>query len=395
MSTGGRTPAASDVTVDATHHAADPSARGSAARLCAVSRDGVVAVIDLGPERVILGRAPDSPGGVALAHPTVSRQHAVIEWDAALGRHLAKDLGSRNGTTVDGKSAGGAWCALLPGSVLRTGNIVFAYELGHTLVEPDAPAVSSIAVPGDAIAVRKLRRQIAAAAPDLSPALIIGETGTGKEQIAREIHRLSGRSGAFIPVNCATFGEQLIESQLFGHLRGSFTGAINDQEGLFMAAKGGTLFLDEIGEMPLELQPKLLRAIQEREVRPVGSTKTSKIDVRVVAATHRALAEKARSGVFRQDLYARLAMWQIDVPSLRERRADLSTWLDLLLNLWREERGLAPGPALMLNADALETLMLSAWPENLRGLSRFVHEVAHRAGQQALKREQLPAWVST
>src|SRR5204863_5350836 len=139
--------------------------------------------------------------------------------------------------------------------------------------------VERSAVPGDALEIRRLRSRLSRAAPDLSPVLIIGETGTGKEQIAGEVHRRSGRKGPFIPVNCATLGEQLIESQLFGHVKGAFTGATSDQPGLFRAAEGGTLFLDEIGEMPRELQPKLLRAIQEREVRAVGSSKSEKVDV--------------------------------------------------------------------------------------------------------------------
>jgi DNA-binding NtrC family response regulator len=243
------------------------------------------------------------------------------------------------------------------------------------------------------MSVLRLRSQLARAAPDVSPALIIGETGTGKESIARELHRLSGRKGDFVAVNCATFGEQLIESQLFGHVKGAFTGATTDQEGLFVAAQGGTLFLDEIGEMPLELQPKLLRAIQEREIRAVGSTRNVKVDVRIVAATHRDLVERARLGTFRQDLYARLALWQLQVPALRERRADVVRWARFLHAVWCEERKLSSDPGLDLHPDAAEALALLAWPENLRGMNRLVHEVAVLRLREPLRREHLPDWV--
>ncbi len=372
-------------------HPKSDLARG---RLKSAYPDDLEVTIDLGRTRTVLGRQFDDKAMPPILHPTVSRSHFAIEWDASLGVHVGRDLGSRNGSSLDGRRLGRGWEPLRPGSVLRIGDVVLIYEKGRTLDEADAPEVSRDAVPGSAFSVRRLRTMLSRAAPDVSPVLIIGETGTGKEQIASEVHRLSGRTGDFVPINCATLGAELIESQLFGHVKGAFTGATSDQVGLFRAAEGGTLFLDEIGEMPLGLQPKLLRAIQEKEVRAVGATKSQRVDVRVIAATHRDLAEKSRAGEFRQDLYARLALWELRVPPVRERRADVIAWLERLHRIWMEERNLQEAPPLRLEADAAEALILSDWPENLRGLGRFLHEIAQRsASGQPIRREDLPGWL--
>jgi transcriptional regulator of acetoin/glycerol metabolism len=380
-------------TVDSTAFgAAQVQAAKIKGRLAIAHPHDLHVTIDLADDRTILGRQPDERGSPAINHKTVSRSHFAIEWDEGLGTHVGRDLGSRNGSWVDGQEAKGGWHPMKEGSVIRTGDVILIYERGHTLSEADAPDVSRAAVPGDALAIRRLRATMARAAPDVSPALIIGETGTGKEMIAQELHVLSGRKGQFVAINCATLGEQLIESQLFGHVKGSFTGATTDHEGLFRAAEGGTLFLDEIGELPMPLQPKLLRAIQEKEIMSVGSTKTERVDARVVAATHRNLGEKARSGQFRQDLYARLALWELSVPSVRERRADVVRWLDLMQAGWNRERGIDE-KGLDLTADAAETLISCDWPENLRGLNRFVHEMASRKSTDKIRRGDLPEWI--
>ena len=231
-------------------------------------------------------------------------------------------------------------------------------------------------------------------AADPSPVLLTGATGTGKEFIAREIHRLSGRSGKLVAVNCAVLNPQLVESQLFGHVRGAFTGAHTDQPGLFRSAEGGTLMLDEIGELPLDLQPKLLRVLQEKEVCPIGGTRNVAVDVRVIAATNRDLPALVESGGFRQDLHARLALWEIRVPSLQRRRADVLLWLERLLARWRAARELAAVPALALDAQAAEALLLQTWPDNLRGMDRLVHAVGEVAGTgRALALGDLPPWV--
>ncbi len=383
-----------DETIDSTRMGADAGRDAPAphrARLVSAYPPDVAIVIDLTDGRTVLGRLPDTPATPPINHPTVSRTHFEIEWDAGLGVHVGRDMGSRNGSAVDGERAVDTWHPLVPGAVLRVGDVLLVYEESHTFQHMDAPEVSRRNVPGEANGIRALRARLARAAPDVSPVLIIGETGTGKEKIAEEVHRVSGRPGEFVAVNCATLGEQLIESQLFGHMKGAFTGATTDSPGLFRAAERGTIFLDEIGEMPLELQPKLLRAIQEREVRAVGSTKSERIDVRVVAATHQDLARRAHEGTFRQDLYARLAMWELHVPAVRDRRSDILRWLDDLYGIWAGERDIDTHPP-RIHAEAAERLVLEDWPENLRGLNRLVHEIASRR-LDSVRVEHLPEWV--
>jgi transcriptional regulator with GAF, ATPase, and Fis domain len=234
------------------------------------------------------------------------------------------------------------------------------------------------------------------AAVDAGAVLVIGETGTGKERIASEIHRLSGRPGPLVPVNCAALSPQLVESQLFGHSRGAFTGASAAQEGLFRAAEGGTLFLDEVGELPLDLQPKLLRAIEQREVQPVGSVRPLKVDVRIVAATNRDLATAASAGgAFRADLYARLSIWELHLPPLRQRRVDLFMWIDLIHRRWAAERGGVP--PLTFTADAAESMLGFGWPLNLRGVERLIHEIARAdddAAADPVTPARLPSWLA-
>jgi transcriptional regulator with GAF, ATPase, and Fis domain len=249
-----------------------------------------------------------------------------------------------------------------------------------------------------------LRVLLARAAPDPAPVLVIGETGTGKERVARELHRLSARAGKLVALNSAALSPQLVEAQLFGHVKGAFTGATEAQPGLFRAAHQGTLFLDEIGDLPLDLQPKLLRVLQEGEVLPVGATRTVRVDVRVVAATHRDLTGAMAAGRFREDLYARLATWELRVPPLRERRVDLLDWIDRLRSAWRGKREggseASTGPGtdrdrLRFDADAAETLLRFAWPMNLRALERLVHELAVGARPSAaIARADLPPWLT-
>jgi transcriptional regulator with GAF, ATPase, and Fis domain len=183
-----------------------------------------------------------------------------------------------------------------------------------------------------------------------------------------------------VAVNCAALSDELVDAELFGHARGAFTGAVGPQPGLFRAAERGTLFLDEIGELPLDLQPKLLRAIQERQIQPVGETRTLAVDVRVVAATHRSVPDLVDAGLFRRDLYARLALWEVPVPALAERRADLVAWLERLDARWRSERPRVQATPLAPDADVVEALLLADWPENLRGLDRLVHRLASEGG---------------
>ncbi len=203
-------------------------------------------------------------------------------------------------------------------------------------------------------------------APTDSTVLIQGESGTGKEVIARYLHNLSRRAdGPFLSINCGALPENLLESELFGHVKGSFTGAVRDKQGLFAAARGGTFFLDEVGEMPPSLQIKLLRVLQEREVIPVGATETIPVDVRIVAATNRDLEEEVRRGHFRSDLFYRLNVIALELPSLRDRRDDLVLLIDHFFQEMATERESAPKA---LSSDALDAVMVYDWPGNVREL---------------------------
>jgi Nif-specific regulatory protein len=208
------------------------------------------------------------------------------------------------------------------------------------------------------------------AARSRATVLVTGETGTGKELLARSIHQASARAKRpFVAVNCAAVQETLLESELFGHVRGAFTGADRDRKGLFEAADGGTLFLDEIGEMSASLQAKLLRALQEREIRPVGGTQPRRIDVRVIAATHRDLRAEIVRGRFREDLYYRLAVFPIRVPPLRDRPDDVLA----LAHHFLEVHGAAEGKrSLELSPEAAHLLQVYAWPGNVRELENEV-----------------------
>jgi transcriptional regulator with GAF, ATPase, and Fis domain len=371
--------------------------RSAAAELRVVMPTELVATIPVGPERVVVGRHPDETGGVALADPSVSRKHVAVEWDGRAGLHTAVDLGSSNGSYVDAASAA-APVPLRDGSVVRLGpSVVMVFQTPGEAGAGGESAVSEEAVPGQAPLVRALRARIARVAPDPSPVLLVGETGTGKEFVAAEIHRLGGRSGRLIAVNCAALNASLIESQLFGHQRGAFTGASEAQAGLFREAEGGTLFLDEIGELPLELQPKLLRVIQEKEIQPVGASRSVSVDVRVIAATNRPLAAAVETGAFRRDLYARLSLWEVAVPPLRRRRGDLFAWVDRLHRRWLAERSRpAPTRPWTFEAVVAEALLLHDWRDNLRGVDRLVHELAVEAdgaAEEALGFARMPAWL--
>jgi two-component system response regulator HydG len=206
------------------------------------------------------------------------------------------------------------------------------------------------------------------------PVLLRGESGTGKELVARAIHAASPRrTGRFVAINCAAMPEQLVESELFGHVRGAFTGATGDRNGVFCEASGGTLMLDEIGDMPLATQAKLLRVLQEREVRPVGGTSVHTVDVRVIAATHQDLEARVASGGFRADLYYRLAVVPLVVPALRDRGDDIA----LLANhfLARARIACPDSPVEYFSDGALELLAAHAWPGNVRELENLVERL--------------------
>jgi DNA-binding NtrC family response regulator len=307
-----------------------------------------------------------------VPHDTVSRQHALLQ-AGARGLEL-KDLESRNGSFVDGVRATEA-VPLLPQSLVRLGDVLAVVDEPPAGFDTDSILLN--ALPGIAPKIVRLRQEIGRAGEGAAPVLILGETGTGKEYVAAAIHERSGRSGPFVAVNCAGLAAPLFESELFGHERGAFTGAQNAREGLFRSAQGGSLLLDEVGEIPSELQAKLLRVLQEREVRPVGATASVEVDVRVLAATNRELGASVESGTFRRDLYARLAFWEFRLPPLRERRADILLWVQRFFSAWQagheDQKSAEP---LSLAPDAAELVLLHPWPDNLRGLERLAHRLA-------------------
>ena len=226
---------------------------------------------------------------------------------------------------------------------------------------------------GSSAAIESVRRLVAQVAPSEASVLILGESGTGKEVIAQGIHRGSGRAeGPFVPVNCGAIPGELLESELFGHEKGAFTGAISTRQGRFELAAGGTLFLDEIGDMPLPMQVKLLRVLQERRFERVGSNRTQRCDVRVIAATHQDLERRVEAGDFRTDLFYRLNVFPIDVPPLRERVEDIPALVRRFVELMQGEgRG-----SVAIGDQAMACLMTYRWPGNVRELSNLVERLA-------------------
>lgn len=249
-----------------------------------------------------------------------------------------------------------------------------AGHLGRQSPAPSEQATSGAALDrlvGESEALRNVKQRVAKVSRGMAPVLIHGESGTGKELVAQALHAHSQRAdGPLIAVNCGAIPENLLEAEFFGARKGSYTGASQDRDGYFQAARGGTLFLDEIGDLPLAMQSKLLRAIQERSVRPLGSTQEETVDVRIVSATHRDLAADVQSGRFRQDLYYRLNVIEILIPPLRERRDDLPALCAALLDRISLESGM---PVPVLTEDALNAIAAHPLTGNVRELENLLH----------------------
>jgi two-component system response regulator PilR (NtrC family) len=245
-----------------------------------------------------------------------------------------------------------------------------ALQGARAAAAPQAEALARIV--GESAAIQQVRALIAKVAHSMAPVLVHGESGTGKELVARAIHGCSPRvRGAFVAVNCGAIPEHLLESEFFGYRKGAFTGATEDRDGFFQAAQGGTLFLDEIGDLPLLMQSKLLRVIQERAVRPVGAVAEVPTNVRLVSATHRDLGQEVQAGRFRQDLFYRLNVIRIGIPALRERMADLPVICAQALARIARDAGVTPVPA--LTPQALRQLMAYRFPGNVRELENLLH----------------------
>ena len=273
-------------------------------------------------------------------------------------RHLRAVIASALGRANTGTPAEGADAAASRGSAPVPAS-------SHP-----SPALARLV--GRSPALQDVRALIAKVARSMAPVLVQGESGTGKELVARAIHESSARSAApFIAVNCGAIPEALLEAEFFGYRKGAFTGAQEDRAGFFQAAQGGTLFLDEIGDLPLAMQSKLLRAVQERAVRPVGAVAELPVNVRLLSATHKDLAEEVQAGRFRQDLYYRLDVIRIHVPALRERVADIGLICQALLERITEEAGQPRAPE--LSAACLERLAVQPLPGNVRELENLLH----------------------
>ena len=319
-----------------------------------------------------IGRhAPPRAAGpwLVVEDERVSREHARLEQvgDAV----VLHDCGSKNGTQLNGQNLPAKGCLpLSDGDVIGVGRSILLVR--HEVATHADAEIASIV--GVSAAACQLRHSIAQAAHSGQPVLLLGATGTGKEVAAHALHRLSGRAGKLVPVNCAAIPSTLAESLFFGVQRGAFTGALSSP-GVFGEAEGGTLFLDEVGELPIELQAKLLRAIEQREFLPLGSTKAVRCDVRIVAATNRDLAQEMQRGSFRADLLARLAAAVIALPLLRERREDV-----LLL-----ARHFAGG-TLSVSPSLAEAMVLYPWPFNVRELRNIVARMQAEVTDAALLR---------
>jgi DNA-binding NtrC family response regulator len=286
----------------------------------------------------LVGRALEQPG-LGLADTRLSRLHFRIRWDGRSHGFRVGDAGSKNGTSVNGANVASA--LLEVGDVIRAGDSLFVYDEGDPMLDT-------------------WQRAERAANTELN-ALLLGESGTGKEVLARLLHEKSGRTGAFVAINCGAVSRDLIAAELFGHVRGAFSGAIKKRSGLFATAAGGTLLLDEIGDLPLEVQAALLRVLQERTMRPVGDDHEVPVNVRVVAATHVDLEIARASGQFRDDLFARLAQVVLPLKPLRERRTEI-------LKL---ARGFAARP-LSIEPSAAQALLRWSWPHNIRELKSLI-----------------------
>jgi DNA-binding NtrC family response regulator len=355
------------------------------------SRSGIEYSLDDTSRRWLIGSSTSCD--VVIDDPYVSSTHCVLERRAG-GGLVVRDRGSRNGTHVDGN--------FVEGAELRVGSYL---TLGRTTLVAVAAAGSDHATAlemlrGHDPAFRATIDQALRAAQRDCNILIVGETGTGKDLLARAIHEGSRRSaGRFVPVNCGGIPRELIGSELFGHEKGSFTGAHADRDGYFVEAHGGTLFLDELGELPIELQPTLLRALETRHVRRVGGTHERAVDVRIIAATNRLEHLGTESSRIRVDLYHRLATVVVCLPPLRERMGDLVELVEACL----EEHAAEVGPKIVTE-DAWRALSRYAWPGNVRELRGSVARAVALGGPELspedffshdLKLVHLPAALTT
>jgi DNA-binding NtrC family response regulator len=350
--------------------------------LCRVTAgDRVIAEVPLGARPLSVGAGRESD--LVLDDPQVSRHHAELALSPEGIR--VRDLGSTNGIYWQGSRLADA---VVPfGGQIRIGAAAIRF------LTVDAPAVAPSerrrfgGMVGSSLAMRELFAILELAAPTEATVLLEGESGTGKEMAARALHDHSARARVpLVVVDCSAVSESLIDSHLFGHVRGAFTGAEQNRKGAFVEAAGGTVFLDEVGELPLPAQAKLLRVLEARTVQPVGSDRPVPVDARVVAATHRDLARMVEEKTFRFDLFYRLAVVHVALPPLRERPEDLAE----LVRLFYEGRGVDPGP---VSGDNLTRLERYAWPGNVRELRNVLERAWTMAGPGGAPFQGLRLWM--
>jgi len=340
-----------------------------------VGRDGSRAVVHRGNSAVLT--IPDHE---------MSRKHLVVKRQPA-GWEVA-DLGSKNGILLNGEAT--LLATLTDGDVIEAGGtlIMFREDGGVAGCDGDRDLAAELATPPAfrtvSCELEHRLDQLGKIARASVAVLVRGETGTGKELIARAIHDGSGRRGPFVPINCGALPRNLIESELFGHRRGAFSGASEERDGLVRRASGGTLFLDEIAELPEESQVALLRVLQEGEVRPIGASDPVKVDIRVVAATHQDIPARIVDGRFRQDLYARLAGFEMVLPPLRDRREDLGTLIASILPRLSQQP-----ERITLHRAAARALLRYGWPLNIRELEQAIRSAVALADTGEIRLEHL------
>ncbi|MBN1944598.1 MAG: sigma 54-interacting transcriptional regulator [Bradymonadales bacterium] len=312
------------------------------------------------PEGLTIGRTLNRPGDIHIEDHKASRRHAEIRRLEPGFGHALVDLSSTNGTRLNGIEIERE--VLSFEDVIRVGNSLFVY-----CRQPPERLIENELLVGRSRVIQEAVDSLLQVAPTDLKVLLTGETGTGKELAAHLLHHGSGRQGPFVPVNCGSFPGTLIESELFGYVKGAFSGAERTKEGLISSAHRGTLFLDEIGEFPIELQPRLLRVLHDHEVRKVGATHSEKVEVRFLAATNQDIFQMVETNRFRRDLLARLNEWSVQLPPLRDRREDIG----LLVRHFLEQRE-AEELAGQLDPDLLEQICLAPWPANVRELASAV-----------------------
>jgi len=333
---------------------------------------GGIFVVIKGPDRgeaVRLTGEPVSFGSgpqcsMVLTDKTVSRKH--LEAQLTGDEVLMIDCGSTNGTFIQGSRF--EKISIGFGAEVKLGRTVIKFLPDEEIVEPEPSQNTALgSIVGSDTKMRQMFTLLEDVAATNATVLIEGETGTGKELIAEEIHNHSRRAnGPFVVFDCGAVPRELIESALFGHVKGSFTGAVQDRKGAFAEANGGTIFLDEIGELPIDMQPALLRALDKRAVRKVGANQYEKVDVRVVAATNRDLREEVAKKTFREDLYYRLAVIRVHLPPLRERGYDIQLLVEHFIKTFGGTRGLRITP------EDMQRLKAYAWPGNVRELRNVI-----------------------